>query len=163
MSRKGGPVMSDRACLCVVLGQSLGFALMPDHPRESIRLATRTYLDRGGGDFIGFYDWLRDSFGRVIGVRETFGAGFESLVNLIPDRDFLVKTNHPPCVEVFFGRAREYDEGESADQDFLMNLLLVSSDGEVVLTFGVDPEMEEHLPDWIEHGWLRVDEIDQKT
>lgn len=98
----------------------------------SIRLAEADYLDSGVGDWIGFYDWLRDPRGEVIGVQQwvdeastfPFSKRFEG-VEANAEHGFL---------RIFFGQSREVDEDNSCDQDFGSNRLRVTSES-VALTF----------------------------
>ena len=97
-----------------------------------IRLAEADYLDSGAGDWLGFYDWLRNLQGEVIGVRQwidevstfPFSTKFEG-VEANGKHGFL---------RIFFGQSREVDEANSCDQDFGHNRLLVAGES-VALTF----------------------------
>ena len=97
-----------------------------------IRLAEADYLDSGAGDWLGFYDWLRNLQGEVIGVRQwidevstfPFSTKFEG-VEASGKHGFL---------RIFFGQSREVDEANSCDQDFGHNRLLVAGES-VALTF----------------------------
>lgn len=98
----------------------------------SIRLAETDYFDSGVGDWLGFYAWLRDPQGEVIGVQQwideastfpfsTKFGGVEANVK----HDFL---------HIFFGQSREVDEANSCDQDFGHSRLLKAGES-VALTF----------------------------
>ncbi len=99
---------------------------------RSIRMAEAHYLDSGAGDWLGFYDWLRNPRGEVIGVQQwideaptfPFSTRFEG-----------VESNSKHSVlRIFFGQSREVDEEKSRDQDFGHNRLLTAGDS-IALTF----------------------------
>jgi hypothetical protein len=97
-----------------------------------VRLAGEDHADSGAGDWLGFYDWLRDSAGEVIGVQQWIdeAASYpfsKCFVGVQPDLDSL-------CVRIFFGQSREVDGALSCDQDFGSNRLLVADDS-IALTF----------------------------
>ena len=98
----------------------------------SIRIGEAHYLDSGAGDWLGFYDWLRNSRGEVIGVQQwidetptfPFSTQFEG-----------VESNSKHGVlRIFFGQSREVDEAKSCNQDFGHNRLLTTGDS-IALTF----------------------------
>ncbi len=122
--------------LAVVLSSHGGPRVMKLSAAEavgpSIRLAEADYLDSGAGDWLGFYDWLRNPQGEVIGVQQwidevstfPFSTKFEGVE--ANDRHGVLR--------IFFGQSREVDEANSCDQDFGHNRLLVAG-GSVALTF----------------------------
>ena len=108
-----------------------------DVDAPAVRLAGKDHVDAGAGDWLGFYDWLRDRAGRVIGVQQwlfepstyPFAKAFAGV-----DAD-----SHSGCVRIFFGQSRDVDEAASCDQDFGSNRLLVANDS-IALTFNApDP------------------------
>ena len=103
-----------------------------DRTASNIELRGKAFADTGAGDWLGFYDWLRNSEGQIIGVRQyiddrsvfPFSRKFEG-----------VETDAAHGVVcVFFGQSREFDEAASCDQDFGDNRLLANGE-EVALTF----------------------------
>ena len=110
-----------------------------DVDASAVRLAGKDHVDSGAGDWLGFYDWLRDRAGRVIGVQQwidepstyPFAKAFAGV-----DAD-----SHGGCVRIFFGQSRDVDEAASCDQDFGSNRLLVASDS-IALTFNAPHAME---------------------
>ena len=110
-----------------VIGLSAVRAVAP-----SIRMAEAHYLDSGAGDWLGFYDWLRNRRGEVIGAQQwidetssfPFSTRFEG-----------VEPNSKHGVlRILFGQSRDVDEEKSCDQDFGHNRLLTASDS-IALTF----------------------------
>lgn len=96
-----------------------------------IQLDGKTFSGTGAGGWLGFYDWLRTSEGKIIGVRQ-----YVDDRSIFPfSRTFQgVKTHAGFEVCVFFGQSREFDETVSCDQDFGDNYLLTAGD-EIALTF----------------------------
>jgi hypothetical protein len=148
--------LDDRSCLLVLLGQEVGLAVLPSCPAERVDLPIGSYAARSRFDFVGFYDWLRDTSGRVIGVRETFSDGLEWILDAMPHLAYVEKLSRPAAVEIFFGIDRAYDPTESTDQDFLMNRVYVSESGGVAMTFGMDPEVRDQLADYMEDAPIGV-------
>ncbi|WP_143029305.1 hypothetical protein [Rhodoferax sp. OV413] len=98
----------------------------------SIRLGEADYLDSGAGDWLGFYDWLRNHQGEVIGVQQWVD---ETSTFPFSTRFGGVEANVKHGVlRIFFGQSREVDEENSCDQDFGSNRLLVTGES-VALTF----------------------------
>jgi hypothetical protein len=96
-------------------------------------LAGRTYVDSGIGDWIGFFDWLRDSSGLIIGVRQWVD---EPSKVLFSGQFFGVEADEKQrMLCAYFGSSREVDEVTSCNQDFGNNRLLVAGDS-IALTFG---------------------------
>jgi hypothetical protein len=98
----------------------------------SICLAGTDYLDSGAGDWLGFYDWLRNPQGVIIGVQQW--------IDEIPTFPFAkrfdgVEANMARGVlRIFFAQTREVEEKFPQDQDFGGNRLLVNGES-VVLTY----------------------------
>jgi hypothetical protein len=109
-------------------------AIAPD-----LRLAGQNFRDSGAGDWLGFYDRLRNRQGEMIGIQQWI----DEFSHLLFFKHFMgVETNLVRQVlRIFFSDSRDVDEAISASQDFGCNRLLV--DGEsVALTF--------YLPDPIQ-------------
>jgi hypothetical protein len=100
---------------------------------SSVNLAGQSYFDSGIGDWIGFFDWLRESSGRIIGVRQWVDEPSKVLYS---GQFFGVELDEKKRVLcAYFGSSREVDEVASCDQDFGNNRLLVAGDS-IALTFG---------------------------
>ena len=99
---------------------------------STIQLAGKAFADVGAGNWLGFYDWLRNSAGEVIGVRQYVDD--QSTFPLARDFKGVEKDVKRGVVLIFFGQSREFDEVASCDQDFGDNRLLSAGD-EIALTF----------------------------
>jgi hypothetical protein len=87
-----------------------------------------------GGPFLGFYDWIRTSGGRVVGLNLTFHDGREDVQRVL--RQAGVGTWLTPDVfrAVFDGTA-DIDEGASVDQEFSVSRCYLDPEGQVALLF----------------------------
>lgn len=106
----------------------------------SIRLAEADYLDSGAGDWLGFYDWLRNYQGEVIGVQQWVD---ETSTFPFSTRFGGVEANvEHGVLRIFFDQSREVDGENSCDQDFGNNRLLVTAKS-VALTFNAPYRIAE--------------------
>ena len=86
------------------------------------------------GEWLGFYDWLRDKDERVIGVRLYFG---EKTIYFPFNRPFfnveidLIKL----LLHAFFTDNKSIDEAKSEDQDFGENSLYLGKNGSIGISF----------------------------
>ena len=99
--------------------------LSSELPENSFWLNKVQFFDSGSGDFCGFYDYLRDSRKRVLGVR------FCPFEELGFDRSE---------IKVFFSDERDFVEQYSDDQSFCDNSLFKSRQGALLLTFRAPDE-----------------------
>jgi len=91
-----------------------------------VTLDGRAFKRRSAGGMLGFYDWLRDGRGRVVGVRQYIDDGgdfpweksFRGVRRGVSKKELLV----------FFDGEQAFDEGSSSDQDFGDNFLLADGD-----------------------------------
>lgn len=106
---------------------------IPEDVSSPIVLDGDTFTDSGNGEWLGFYDWLRDHDGFVIGVRQKideeiqsfpFGADFQGT-----DMD---KSRR--LVTIYFYESTNYDEGLSCDQEFGNNRLYFGARS-ILITF----------------------------
>ncbi|SRR6266567_1520338 len=119
--------------LLVVFRPELTLALLEVQPPSGFAIAGTTYRAVPTDDGAGFYDWLRDRTGKIIGVRywlEDRGI-FTTLARLPYVRI-------PPdgrCVEIFLGKSRETDEARSSDQAFGGVSHYLADSGEWAISF----------------------------
>jgi hypothetical protein len=142
--------------LIVFLRERLTLALTETPPTEVLHAQGSEYRDIGHGHLTGFYDWLREPAGGLIGVcylplRET-GFPFE----LAAGFSYVLTPQSPACLEIYFGPDRGYDPKRSDTQDFGDNWVYRSAEGELAISFGThwldesDIERLRQYPvDWI--------------
>ncbi len=128
-------------CLVVILADTLKFQTYPECPDGFDDHAGGLFRKYFSDDDNGFYDWLRNAEGDVIGVRwfpheETslrdIRAGYlAELPNVTIDSDKLGLT-------IYFTENRRVDESKSGDQEFLENNVYFSSNGTYAISFAID-------------------------
>jgi len=95
----------------------------------------------------GFYDWLRTTNGKVIGVRWIFWSSEQQYNALLPKHDYIESEDMGDSLLFYFLDQRDFDPMRSADQDFDENKIFCAEDGTYAITFGVD--------------WLEADNIER--
>lgn len=100
-----------------------------DKLEKQIVLNKSTFFEYEDNDFSGFYDWLRDPIGKVIGVRYATLDPFDpSFVSRLKGLTY-VKFVHEQVVEIYFcDKGRYIDNNNSNDQDFGICKIYSSSD-----------------------------------
>ena len=100
---------------------------------QEVMLCGSRFVDIGLGEWLGFYDWLRDASGHVLGVRLRVDEGCNDpafnwqLSGVEFDKQSRV-------LLIFFGADRRFVEAMSDDTDFGANHLLYG-DEKVAITF----------------------------
>lgn len=117
--------MKKQKYLLIELHETPRFWLSDEIPEKRFLLNGIEYIDSSFGDFVGFYDYLRNSAGEVIGVRF---LPFE-------DYGFIEK-------EMLFWAVKNetFDEEKSDDQRFGENKVYQARNGTILLTFPAPDE-----------------------
>lgn len=106
----------------------------------------RCYRDAGLGNFSGFYDWLRDAGGSVIGVRYLPFEASRAVCDAVVTFPYVDVTANHSSLAVFFSAERAFDPASSDDQAFGGNRVFVAADGAYALTFDLDSLDEGERP-----------------
>jgi hypothetical protein len=105
--------------------EGLLFVILSENPtchhlnqlRNEIIIDKNIFNAYENDNFSGFYDWLRNSFGNIIGLRYTRLGKFKlSMLNALkksPSVYFI----EDEIMEIYFGSTRDYIEDISNDQD----------------------------------------------
>lgn len=121
-------------CLLVVLKPRLTLARSASWPLKNFTLDEKRYVDAGYGEWTGFYDWLRDSEKRLIGVRywpnEDGNLFLDKIRKLSYAQEGPVKS-----IEIYFGNNRNAHEKFSSDQDLVYDAVFLAEDGELAIAF----------------------------
>jgi hypothetical protein len=128
-------------CLLVVCKSEIILALAPQCPEDSFTYDNITFRDQGFGDFTGFYDWLRNSDGEIIGVRYLPVDGLEFLGHALVHLPYVEVNEQIRSIEFYFTDDRGVDESVSDDQDFGSNRLFKSQDGVFAISFNPSDEV----------------------
>jgi hypothetical protein len=110
---------------------------IPTWPVRGFVLDGRKYIDIGIGEWTGFYDWLRDIKGNLLGVRYWLNEETETLSRQPRQFDYL-RVDGTRFIEIYFSDSRQVEPKLSADQDFLYDPVFRSDDGEYALGFALD-------------------------
>jgi hypothetical protein len=122
-------------CLLVALLPEIDLRLLAECPGEVYQAGDRLFRDQGFGDWTGFYDWLRDARGEIIGVRYWPFADTQFVTDRVRDLSYARVAADRSFVEIRL-RPGDPDQQGSDDQDFGNNRLLTTSAGELALSFG---------------------------
>jgi len=103
-----------------------------------IEVDDQIFEEVGAGDTNGFYDFLRQPNGNIVGVRFAPFVELSQICDLaIPGPGLRINGVSPTAsLELFWGDATEYDHASSADQFFDENYIFKSSSGMFAVTFG---------------------------
>ena len=97
-----------------------------------------------GGLFLGFYDWLRTSAGRVIGVDLTFHDGREIVQEALLGAGVGTWLT-PDIFRVVFDQQGEIDDEASVDQEFSVSRCYLGPEGQVALLFDASELTKEDI------------------
>jgi hypothetical protein len=140
---RGGP------CLIVALKSKLALAQSPVWPVKGFTLNGTEYHDTELGEWTGFYDWLRDSNGALLGVRYWLNEGTELLVQHVRVLGY-ASVDPSRFIEIYFSERREIDDTLSADQEFLYDPVFRSDDGGYALSFAMEGLSEAEVRSIVE-------------
>lgn len=109
-------------------------ALTEQCPVGDFRMGDRDFEDKGFGDWTGFYDWLRDFSGKVVGVRYWPFEETAFLIDLLCDRGYIVPGDKS-YLEIYFSQNSRVDRRKSDDQEFGSNKIFCSKEGTWLISF----------------------------
>jgi hypothetical protein len=95
--------------------------------------------------FLGFYDWLRTTNDRVIGLNLTLHQGREGLSRILPARKYLLW--EAPYVLRILLEDGTIDEVRSVDQEFAVSRCFRSPSGAVALLFDASELTDRQIRD----------------
>jgi hypothetical protein len=113
-------------------------------PLKGFFIGNKRYLDTDFGHWTGFYDWLRDADGNLLGVRYTPFEDTEFLIDHTTKLPY-VKTAPLRYIEIYFSEKRAIDAKRSCDQEFLYDAVFRSDDGDYAIAFGIEELSEVDL------------------
>lgn len=121
--------------LVIVFRPELTLALSEAQPAEGVSIEGVSYRATSTGDFTGFYDWLRDRSGKIIGLRYWPGSEGKLPLHTLNHLPYVRVPPGGTCIEVYFSQKRETDESRSDDQAFGGNSHFLSDSGELAICF----------------------------
>lgn len=122
--------------LLTFLRSSLAVAVLPEHPGMSFTQGDQRFTESGHGDLTGFYDWLRDASGTLLGVRYWPLREVDFPRDAVRHLPYVAVSDEDPSIEIYFSTRRDFEPGLSVDQDFGENTVYVSDDGDYAVSFG---------------------------
>ena len=122
--------------LITIIGKDLRCFLTEEVESGGFVIGDVRYTNTGG-DWTGFYDFLRTKEGTLVGIR---------YCPLVDDPLFLKAVSGKPyakllpnkTVELYFSNDRVFVPELSGDQEFGENMLLLAPADEYAITFGID-------------------------
>lgn len=106
-----------------------------DRVERNLKINNIQYKEFEDNDYSGFYDWLRNAIGQIIGIRYTrldpFNSTLVAQLKKIPYINFV----HKKIIEIYFSHHRNYLDSISNDQDFGTCKLYVSADQTYAMLF----------------------------
>lgn len=121
--------------LVIAFRPHLTLALIESKPVRGFYIDEVSYRSVSSGDSTGFYDWLRDRDGKVIGVRFWPEGEAEPPLQALAHLEYVRFSQDQRSLEVFFSDDRDTDEGQSDDQSFGGRSHYLSDSGELAICF----------------------------
>jgi hypothetical protein len=118
-----------------VLKPRLTLSLMKSKLEQTIQLGDIIYHDITHGESNGFYDWLRNFNGEIVGLRYSPHLEKNFLLQLVTGFSY-IEVAPGDCFMIFFGVERTYDPSKSADQDFGGDIFYSSSNDNCLFSVG---------------------------
>lgn len=131
-------------CVVLFLGPVLEVGTGTPWPLDCVEVGGRQLMNTGAGDVTGFYDWLRDAQGTLVGVRYWPFEGTLHILERVSNREY-VRATTLKCVQIFLSGFVEVDESKSKDQAFQYSAMFLSGDGDCALVVGAEDLDERDL------------------
>lgn len=125
------------SCLFLILTSSLEFRLL-DRVASPVTVGSEIYSRIEGEDTHGFYDWLRESSGLIIGLRYDLFRNYDEILNAIREFEYVeVEAIHEisEIVTFYFSTERQFCEDKSGDQFFSGDYIYRSASGVYAMSF----------------------------
>lgn len=150
-----------RPCLLVILHPRLTLARDLRWPLKGFVVGNKQYRDAAFGDWTGFYDWLRDVNGDLLGVRYTPSDATEFLIEHATKLSY-VKADPSRHIEIYFSENRTTDPKRSCDQEFLYDAVFRSGEDDYAIGFGIEELSEADLHSLENAGaeWVTADPLE---
>lgn len=138
----------ERKLLIVTISSEPRTRLITGTPSK-VEIGHELFEETGAGDTNGFYDFLRQPDGKIVGVRFSPFIEFSDICNPASQGVGLRITGAAPTasVELFWKGAANYDPAQSSDQFFDQNYIFRSESGRFAVTFGFSHLAEGEIDD----------------
>jgi hypothetical protein len=121
--------------LVAILGSQLVLVSTNDFPVRRFRHSDTVFEDVGRGEITGFYDWLRSSPGKLIGVAYMPLWDDEAVPQAWASLPYMSVAGH--YAQVFFGPEREWQPDQCTNGEFGANWVFRSGQGSYAITFSM--------------------------
>jgi hypothetical protein len=121
--------------LVVVFRGAITLALLETRPARTWSVGGTWYHEIPETQSTGFYDWLRDRAGGIVGLRYAPPVEAQVPLDQFTRLPYINVRPDQKVFEVYFGREREYNEAESDDQAFVGIAHFVSDAGDWAISF----------------------------
>ncbi|MEO6979653.1 MAG: hypothetical protein ABI113_14780 [Mucilaginibacter sp.] len=98
-----------------------------DQLKKKITIDNIVFDEYEDNDYSGFYDWMRNPLGEIIGLRYTRLDGFEPIIITALKKLPYLNFTHEKIIEIYFNPNRDYVEDNSNDQDIGVCKMYVSA------------------------------------
>ncbi len=98
-----------------------------DQLKKKITIDNIVFDEYEDNDYSGFYDWMRNSLGEIIGLRYTRLDVFEPIIITALKKLPYLNFTYEKIIEIYFNPNRDYIEDNSNDQDFGVCKMYVSA------------------------------------
>ncbi len=122
-------------CLLVAFRSRLTLALVNECSGDKFQMGDRRYRDKGYGDWTGFYDWLKDSDGKILGVRYWPFREIHLPIKKLFQLPYVVVAKDRSYIEIYFSNDHQVDAQCSDDQDFGANKVFLTDQSELAISF----------------------------
>jgi hypothetical protein len=130
------PDFGEPRCVIVFFRPRLTMGEMTAWPKDRLFAFGEPYSSVGG-EWTGFYDWIRNAAGVLLGVRYWPFESTEFVISRAAQLGY-VQTSERRYVEIFFSNERCISKELSKDQEFLYDPVFVSPSGECALAFSTE-------------------------
>jgi hypothetical protein len=132
--------------IAIVLKERPEIVILSAIPESTFDYFQAQFTDMGYGDFIGFYDWLRNPDDLIIGVRlHVLGEELEDLKNTLIQRKYIQISEATNGIDIFFSEDKSVLLERSADQEFDFAAAYQSENGTLALLFGIAENVKLQL------------------
>lgn len=117
--------------------------ILPDMIKIKNSLFHKDDNSKKNKGFIGFFDWLRASESKIVGIRLCYFEN-QPYNNVLGKFSYVNSTNDGKWFELSFN-GKSYEYNLSGDQDFTNNYVYFSGKNEWFFTFGLDNLTDKEL------------------
>jgi hypothetical protein len=134
-------------CLMIVIQPSFELVTLDECPQDGFDFFDKHYYDLGHGSFTGFYDWLRNSERKIVGVRYWPFEEFRFICEKLAHSSSVLRAQDFSHLDILFADIQDMNWHSSDDQDFGSNQLYSTDDDEWSISFATtglnDTEAED--------------------